>query len=64
MKAYSLIKLCKHTEEQAVQLQCVPQQRGGGLQVYFYKLNLKLNFRTQLSGYLFTVSFVRILRIC
>lgn len=28
MKAYSLIKLCKQTEEQAVQLQCVLQQRG------------------------------------
>lgn len=37
MKAYSLIKLCKQTEEQAVQLKCVLQQRGGFLHVYFYK---------------------------
>lgn len=36
----------------------------GVLQVYFYKLHLKLNFRTQLSGYLCTISFVQILGIC
>lgn len=36
----------------------------GALHVYFYKLHLKLNFSTQLSGYLCTISFVQILGIC